>query len=245
VVAVLSLLLAFAGCSVGPTRTAAPPKAVAQVEAPPTAPASPPAEEPPPAWIANAIVPRVAVYDAPGAAAPARSLSNPTAERYPLVFGVLERQGDWVRVRLAVRPNGSTGWVRAADVTLASTPYRVVVEVGAHRVTLFNGNEQVLQDAVVVGKAQSPTPLGDSYIDVVWPLADTRGVYGPYQLSVAAFSDVLKSFGGGQGQIALHGTNAPGLLGSSVSNGCIRMRNDTITTLAQRVPAGTPVQVVA
>ena len=160
-------------------------------------------------------MPSVAVYDAPGAAAPARSLSNPTAERYPLVFGVLERQGDWVRVRLAVRPNGSTGWVRAADVTLASTPYRVVVEVGAHRVTLFNGNEQVLQDAVVVGKPQSPTPLGDSYIDVVWPLADARGVYGPYQLSVAAFSDVLKSFGGGQGQITSTAPTPPASWGAA------------------------------
>lgn len=35
------------------------------------------------------------------------------------------------------------------------------------------------------------------------------------------------------------------LLGSAVSNGCIRLRNETITKLAQIVPAGTPVQVVA
>jgi len=187
----------------------------------------------------------VAVYDDPVSAAPARSLPNPTPERYPLVFGVEDRQGDWVRVKLAVRPNGSTGWVRAGDVSLASTPYKVVVEVGAHRVTLLQGNTPLFQDAIAVGTARTPTPVGDFYLDAVWPLANPRGVYGPYQLSVAAFSEVLASFGGGQGQIALHGTNAPGLLGSSVSNGCIRLRNETITRLAQTVPAGTPVQVVA
>ncbi len=243
-VALLALLVTAAGCSMGRTRTAAPPPAVAQVQVPPPAPEPTPAE-PPPAWIASATVPSVAVYDDPAAAAPTRSLSNPTAERYPLVFAVQERQGDWLRVKLAVRPNGSTGWVRAADVSLASTPYRVVVELGARRVTLLQGDHTVLQDAVAVGAARTPTPLGDFYMDAVWPLANTRGVYGPYQLSVAGFSEVLRSFGGGQGQIALHGTNAPGLLGSAVSNGCIRLRNETITKLAQIVPAGTPVQVVA
>jgi len=244
--ALLTVLLAGAGCSVGPTRTAARPMAVAQPQdpAPVPVPAAPPAD-PPPAWIAAAKVPAVAVYDDPAAAAPVRSLPNPTAERYPLVFAVKERQGDWLRVKLAVRPNGSTGWVRAGDVSLTSTPYRVVVEVAAHRVTLYHGNDPVLQDAVGVGTARTPTPLGDFYIDAVWPLADTSGVYGPYQLSVGAFSEVLKSFGGGQAQIALHGTNAPRLLGRSVSNGCVRMRNETITRLAQTVPAGTPVQVVA
>ncbi len=187
----------------------------------------------------------MAVFDGPSAPAPARTLRNPTAEQYQLVFAVVERQGEWLRVKLAVRPNGSTGWVRVSDVSLASTPYRVVVEVGARRVTLFEGRHPVLQDAVAVGTVQTPTPTGDFFVDAVWPLADTTGVYGPYQLSVSAFSEVLRTFGGGQGQIALHGTNAPRLLGSSVSNGCIRLRNETITRLAKLVPPGTPVQVVA
>lgn len=230
------------GCAVGPERKVAQRPALVRVASP--APAAPPAE-PPPSWVAAAAVPAVAVYDDPSAPQPARTLPNPTAEQYPLVFRVDERQGDWLRVKLAVRPNGSTGWVRVGEVSLSSTPYRVVVEVGAHRVSVYQGNDLLFQDAIAVGKPRSPTPLGDFYVDAIWPLADARGVYGPFQLSVAAFSDVLKSFGGGQGQIALHGTNAPGLLGTSVSNGCIRLRNETITRLAQTAPVGTPVQVVA
>jgi lipoprotein-anchoring transpeptidase ErfK/SrfK len=61
---------------------------------------------------------------------------------------------------------------------------------------------------------------------------------------VAAFSNVLRSLGGGVGQIAIHGTNRPGLVGSSVSHGCVRMTNDDITKLANMVPVGTPVAIL-
>ena len=235
-------VLALAGCAVGPERRVA--RGTGLAEAAVGGPAREPAE-PPITWVAAASVSSVPVYDGPSSPQPVHVLPNPTAERYPLVFRVEERQGDWMRVKLAVRPNGSTGWVRAGDVALSTTPFRVVVEVGARRVTVYQGNEVLLQDAVAVGTARTPTPTGDFYLDAIWPLADTGGVYGPYQLSVAAFSEVLKSFGGAQVQIALHGTNAPALLGKSVSNGCIRLRNETITKLARTVPVGTPVQVVA
>ena len=77
------------------------------------------------------------------------------------------------------------------------------------------------------------------------PLANTSGPYGTYQVSVSGFSDVLHSFGGGNGQIALHGTNRPDLIGQAVSNGCVRMNNDDITKLAELAPSGTPVEIVA
>ena len=75
-------------------------------------------------------------------------------------------------------------------------------------------------------------------------LANPNGPYGTHQLSVAAFSNVLTSFGGGNGQIAIHGTNQPAKVGSAVSNGCVRMTNDDITRLVSLVPIGTPVEIV-
>ena len=65
------------------------------------------------------------------------------------------------------------------------------------------------------------------------------------QVSVSGFSDTLQTFGGGVGQIAMHGTNRPELLGQPVSNGCVRMTNDAITKMVQLAPLGTPVNVVA
>ncbi len=229
-----------AGAVKWPVPPVAPPPM--QTVAPPI-PDTPP--QPPPSWIASAIVPKVAVYADPSVAQPVRTLSHPTPERYPLAFRVQEHAGDWLKVFLPVRPNGSVGWIRAGDVALSTTTYRMVVEVGAHRLTLYDGANAVLTAPVGVGVARYPTPPGDFYIDATVPLADVGGVYGPYQLSIAGFSDVLTSFGGGQGQLALHGTNSPAGIGTDVSHGCVRVLNDVITRLANTVPVGTPLQIVA
>ena len=46
-----------------------------------------------------------------------------------------------------------------------------------------------------------------------------------------------------QAAIGVHGTNQPGLIGSAVSNGCIRLRNPAIRKLARKLPLGTPVHI--
>ena len=45
------------------------------------------------------------------------------------------------------------------------------------------------------------------------------------------------------GEYAIHGTNVPGSVGGYVSYGCIRMLNDDISDLYQRVSVGTTVTV--
>ena len=42
----------------------------------------------------------------------------------------------------------------------------------------------------------------------------------------------------------IHGTNAPQTIGTDASNGCIRMVNEHVMDLYERVPLGTPVFVV-
>jgi len=42
----------------------------------------------------------------------------------------------------------------------------------------------------------------------------------------------------------IHGTTQPWSIGQSVSNGCIRMINEHVTDLYERVPVGTPVTVI-
>jgi len=55
----------------------------------------------------------------------------------------------------------------------------------------------------------------------------------------------LMSFGGGPGQLAIHGTDDPAGIGHDVSHGCIRMSNAGITKLAGILPIGVPVEVEA
>ena len=194
----------------------------------------------------RARIPVVAVFDAPGAARPSRLLTNPVPEGYPLAFLVEERRPDgWLRVALPVRPNGATGWVQAVDLDLWEVPGRVLVEVGARRLRYWEGDDLVVDTPVAVGTSRTPTPLGRFFVDIVARPPNPRGVYGPYQVSVSGFSDVLRFFDGGQGQIALHGTNRPDLIGRNVSNGCVRLPNAAVVRLAERVAIGTPVEIVA
>ena len=53
---------------------------------------------------------------------------------------------------------------------------------------------------------------------------------------------MLQTFAGGDGQIAVHGTDDTGTIGQSVSHGCVRVANDVILKLST-LPLGTPVVI--
>jgi lipoprotein-anchoring transpeptidase ErfK/SrfK len=214
-----------------------------RLPAPTTTTAPKPVEYRQLAWASG---PRVDIFQAPGAATPVGTLKNPTAEKQPLAFLAIGEQPDWLQVRLPVRPNGAVGWVRASDVRMGAVQaYRILVEVGAQRLTLFKGDEIVMQEPVGVGKDRTPTPLGNYFVDAMVKLDNPNTVWGPYQMSVSGFSNVLERFMGGVGQIAIHGTNAPQLIPGTISNGCVRMKNASISKLASLTGIGTPVDIVA
>jgi len=198
---------------------------------------------------ADATSAAVPVYAAPDdTTEPIVTLANPTFEGVPLTLFVKQHApGGWLEVEYNRRPNGATGWIRGSYVALRGIDTRIVVGVAAKLLTVYKGttDEVVFQGPVATGLPSTPTPLGDFYVDVVVKLLHPTGVYGPYQLSVAAFSDVLQSFGGGPGQIAIHGTNQPQLIGTDASNGCVRMSNEDVIQLASLAPPGTPVTIVA
>jgi len=195
--------------------------------------------------VATAKVASVGIYDSAGQPEPSRSLANPVADGSTLVFLVTESRPDWLKVLLPARPNGSTGWIRAAEVSTATHDYRIEVEVGAHHLTVWKGNDVFLEDTVAVGASATPTALGTFYTTGLFETGSTQPVYGPYAYPLSGYSEVLFTFGSGDGQMGLHGTNDPSSLGHSVSNGCIRMSNSAITKLAQALPVGVPVDVKA
>jgi len=98
--------------------------------------------------------------------------------------------------------------------------------------------------SVAPGEPSSPTPTGSFYISEVLKLSDPSTAYGPFALGTSAFSNTYTSFDGGPGQVAIHGTNQPWLIGGYASHGCIRLTNSDIAALAQQVPAGTPLDIV-
>lgn len=187
----------------------------------------------------------VIAYPRPGGHGRGRRILGRTVGRapVPLVFLVRARRPGWLRVELPVRPNLSTGWVRARDVRLSQTEYRIVVELRHHWLTVWEGRRRIDREPIATGRALSPTPTGRYYVTDLLRPPDPRGFYGPYAFGLSAHSPIYTSFAGGDGQVGIHGTNNPRVLGTDVSHGCIRISNQAITRLARRLPLGTPVVI--
>lgn len=200
--------------------------------------------EPDPATLgAVATVPSVPLYDDATTTTSSFALPNPTHEGVPLTFAIEAREGDRYFVRLPMRPNGSKAWIDVDQVKAHVVDKHIVVDISDRRLTLFRGERKLMDEPVAVGSDATPTPLGDFYIDISIP--DPGGPYGDHMLSVAGFSDVLTDFGGGIGQIAIHGWSDPSVMGQAVSNGCVRLPNGVITHLADLTSVGTPVHIQA
>lgn len=75
-------------------------------------------------------------------------------------------------------------------------------------------------------------------------VADGKIVIPPYGTNQRKYPDVLGThrlyLGDGY---ALHGTNNPASIGQAVSHGCVRLRNEDIAALYDRVAVGTPVYI--
>jgi lipoprotein-anchoring transpeptidase ErfK/SrfK len=175
-------------------------------------------------------------------------LSNMTEYDVPRTFLVTDQTSrpGWLNVLLPIRPNGASGWIKASDVALGTSDFEIKIELAAHKLTLYKLGQPILESATVIGTTKTPTPPGRFYVtDPVDLRENPNAGYGVYALGISGFSEVLTSFKGGPGQLAVHGTNNPGEVGQDISNGCVRVPNDIIMQLALQAPLGTPVTIVA
>lgn len=230
------------GHGAGPVRHPAEVRVAPVTAPPPTTTASVP---PPPAPAFIATLGSAVSYSAtPGGPAVGElPATNPFGVRQVLaVIGAPDGSG-WLHVELPVRPNGSSGWIGTAGVTLGTTYYRVEVDRAAHTLTVTDAGNTVLTTQAAVGAPATPTPADSTYL---WELIrpdDPAGAYGPYIFGLAEFSDAYATFNGGDAQIGIHGQDEPWSIGQAVSHGCVRLPNDVITRLAGMLPLGTPVTI--
>ena len=149
----------------------------------------------------------------------------------------------WLQVMLPGRPNGLTGWITQQGTRALLTPWRIVLNLGARRVTVYRDGRRVRAFNAVVGKPSTPTPTGQFFVEEVVQMHHGEPG-GPFALALSARSDALQEFEGGPGQIAMHGRdNLGGTLGTAASHGCVRLGTTSIDWLAARIGDGTPVTI--
>jgi lipoprotein-anchoring transpeptidase ErfK/SrfK len=186
----------------------------------------------------------VAARSAPSASArTTRVISNTTPEGTNNLVLALESKGPWVRVRLAVLPNGTTAWVpRKALGPYHGVWTHLVVNRARMTATLRRRGKVIFRAPVGVGRSYLPTPRGEFYVRMkLTGFSDP--MYGPIAFGTSGRAPHLTGWPGG-GYIGIHGTDRPELLPGAVSHGCIRLKNGDIVRLSRLMPVGTPVTVL-
>jgi hypothetical protein len=202
-----------------------------------------------PSYAARVRGPGISVYESPRRdSAPVRAFPAVGDYGAPQTFLVererRQRDGVWYEVLLPVRPNGTTGWVHAADVEIVGVPYGVRVYLGSLRLELFREGRLERTFPIGIGTVETPTPPGRYFIEYLMRPDDQNTLYGHFVYGLSGFSDVVRDVPGG-GELGIHGTNDPERsIGRRVSQGCIRLRNEDIESLVPALPLGTPVEVV-
>lgn len=177
------------------------------------------------------------VRDAPDGRPIARMETTQFGETW---LPVIEEQGGWVRVLLPSKPAHTTGWILAADVRRATTPYVIKVHLESMRLELVKNGTVTDTWTVGTGKPSAPTPAGRTF--VLGAFSDRKQKYSPVILPLGTHSPTHDSFGGGPGTVAIHTWPSASVFGTASSDGCIRVPADALGKLTE-VPLGTLVLI--
>jgi hypothetical protein len=162
------------------------------------------------------------------------------------------RRGEvWVKVRLPMRPNNTTGWVlrrrlggyRAVRKQLVIDRRHFIASLYA---VIRGRRRKIWTSRIGVGEPRWPTPGGRFYVRerlVVPRTPYLRMWYGPFAFGTSAHAPTLTGGNWGEGVVGVHGTGWPWLIPGRVSHGCVRVYNHKIRRLRRLMRLGTPILI--
>jgi lipoprotein-anchoring transpeptidase ErfK/SrfK len=161
------------------------------------------------------------------------TLGNPAAER--ILTPKLK----------VVRPKVTTAGLAKAYGTI------ITIDRGSFKLRLFKRLKLSKTYGVAVGMPAYPTPTGlfsiaNKAVNPAWtaPNSPWAGAYANETVAGGSAENPLKArWMGVANGVGIHGTGAPGSIGSRASHGCIRMTVPAVVDLFPRVPVGTPVLI--
>jgi lipoprotein-anchoring transpeptidase ErfK/SrfK len=163
----------------------------------------------------------------------------------PSVMSVVGRRGRWLAVTTTGLGNGRVAWVREDAPAIDRGRVRMAISVDLSRRTLQlrRGKRLVKSVKVAIGRPGSATPKGRFAITDKIPGSRYGSYYGCCILALNGTQPNTPAGWRGGNRLAIHGTNAPGSIGTPSSAGCLRAAAADLQTLMRRVPLGTPVFV--
>jgi lipoprotein-anchoring transpeptidase ErfK/SrfK len=198
-------------------------------------------------WTVGKAVGPVVVYTQPSTSAPVKTeLGKLNQNGYPTLV-LVDKTKDvggkvWYKVWLAMRPNGSRGWVPEDKLAFYTTSAKIIIDLSERTLTVQRRGEVYATYSVAVGRPGLSTPTGFYFINQKLKPPAPGGAYGVLALGISAFQPKLAYWEQG-GPVAIHGTNQDELIGKAVSHGCVRMHDKDVLAVSRYVPAGSPVVI--
>jgi lipoprotein-anchoring transpeptidase ErfK/SrfK len=159
------------------------------------------------------------------------------------VLGIAAQRGPWLGVVTTQQPNGKLAWVHMKNrgLDFRRTAYSLHADLSGRWLELREGGRRIRRFAVAIGRPGSETPTGRFAVTDKLPGSSVAPYYGCCILALNGHQPKLPAGWQGGNRLAIHGTNAPGTIGSPASAGCLRAADSDLQVLMRRVPLGTPV----
>jgi len=144
-------------------------------------------------------------------------------------------------VLLAGKARAAEGATSTEDRPGTAPVRRIVISLTDRKLAVIEDGAVVKIYDTAIGAPRSPSPVGtfQVVIRIVLPTYYARGKVIPpgekNPLGTRWIGLSLKGFG-------IHGTNVPKSIGRAASHGCIRLRNDDVEELFERVRPGDVVE---
>jgi len=129
-----------------------------------------------------------------------------------------------------------------------SAVLKLELHLSERRLAVYRGEALIANYSVAVGREGWQTPTGEFSVfqkqrNPAWEHPFTGEVIPPGPENPLG-TRWIGFWSDGQNSIGFHGTPDESVIGSAVSHGCVRMRNEDVSALYEQVSVDTPVTVL-
>ena len=153
----------------------------------------------------------------------------------------ISQDGRFGRVVVPYASHRRSGWIPLRGLRRLTTWVAVLVDLSEHRVTVERRGKILFRAPAATGAPSSPTPTGRYFVTDRVPFSG--GSLGSFAFGISGIQPNLPAGWTGGNQLAIHGTSDPSSIGHSVSAGCVRVSEATLSRLKSLLRLGTPVVI--
>ena len=150
-----------------------------------------------------------------------------------------------VLVLLTLVATSSIGFAEENNKAAVKPQKKISINLASNLLTFYIDGKLVYEFPVALGTPATPTPAGkfkiiEKEVNPSWmdPKDKEQKVVPSGPMNPLGYRWMCF-----YGEYGIHGTNAPGSIGSYASNGCIRLYEEDVEQLFEKVEIGTPVEL--